>query len=183
MRTAEGLTSSLSGNSIASPDPCRTCCEHWTPFASSGLNLSRSPKSLDTATPAGRMVFTVLGAVAELERSLIVERVKAGLRNARAKGKRLGRPRKVLPDSRIASLRARGCSWRTIARQIGASARTCRRAWQKASWVSFAPSSDALPGASGCALAPRVHCNPQRAGNRRPECATCHFREIKRGKV
>ena len=48
-------------------------------------------ESLDTSTPAGRMVFTVLGAVAELERSLIAERVRAGLRNARAKGKRLGR--------------------------------------------------------------------------------------------
>jgi DNA invertase Pin-like site-specific DNA recombinase len=41
---------------------------------------------------AGKMVFTVLGAVAELERALIVERVKAGMRNARAKGKRIGRP-------------------------------------------------------------------------------------------
>ena len=40
------------------------------------------------------MIFTVLGAVAELERSLIAERVRAGLRNARAKGKRLGRPTK-----------------------------------------------------------------------------------------
>ena len=50
---------------------------------------------MDTSTPAGKMVFTVLGAVAELERSLIVERVKAGLRNAKAKGKVLGRPRKV----------------------------------------------------------------------------------------
>jgi resolvase-like protein len=46
--------------------------------------------SVDTTTPAGKMVFTVSGAVAKLERSLIVERVKAGLRNARAKGKRLG---------------------------------------------------------------------------------------------
>jgi DNA invertase Pin-like site-specific DNA recombinase len=96
-----------------------------------GIEFVSLSESLDTATPAGRMVFTVLGAVAELERSLIVERVKAGLRNARAKGKRLGRPRKVLPDARIASLRARGCSWRTIARQIGCSARTARRAGQK----------------------------------------------------
>jgi len=45
---------------------------------------------MDTSTPAGKMVFTVLGVVAELERSLIVERVRAGIRNARAKGKRLG---------------------------------------------------------------------------------------------
>jgi len=47
-------------------------------------------QQMDTSTPAGKMVFTVLGAVAELERSLIVERVKAGLRNTRAKGQALG---------------------------------------------------------------------------------------------
>jgi DNA invertase Pin-like site-specific DNA recombinase len=65
------------------------------------------------------MVFTVLGAVAELERSLIVERVKAGLRNARAKGKRLGRPRKVLDVARIAALRAQGVGWKRIAAELG----------------------------------------------------------------
>ena len=54
------------------------------------------------------MIFTVLGAVAELECSLISERVRAGLRNARAKGKKLGRPRKVLDSSRIAALRRSG---------------------------------------------------------------------------
>ena len=101
-------------------------------FQSLGIEFVSLTEGVDTSTPMGKMVFTVLGAVAELERSLIVERVKAGLRNARAKGKRLGRPRKVIPDSRIASLRARGCTWRTIARQIGCSARTARRAWQKA---------------------------------------------------
>jgi DNA invertase Pin-like site-specific DNA recombinase len=101
-------------------------------FQALGIEFVSLTEGVDTSTPAGKMIFTVLGAVAELERSLIVERVKAGLRNARAKGKRLGRPRKVLPDSRIASLRARGCSWRTIARQIGCSARTARRSWQKA---------------------------------------------------
>jgi DNA invertase Pin-like site-specific DNA recombinase len=102
-------------------------------FQSLGIEFISLTEGIDTSTPVGRMVFTILGSVAELERSLIVERVKAGLRNARAKGKRLGRPRKILPDSRIASLRARGCSWRTIARQVGASARTCRRAGQKPS--------------------------------------------------
>lgn len=56
-------------------------------------NFVSLSESVDTSTPAGKMVFTVLGAVAELERSLIAERVKAGLRNARAKGKQLGRPR------------------------------------------------------------------------------------------
>jgi DNA invertase Pin-like site-specific DNA recombinase len=68
------------------------------------------------------MVFTVLGAVAELERSLIVERVKAGLRNARAKGKRLGRPRTILDAKRIATLRAQGVGWKRIVAGLGVGA-------------------------------------------------------------
>jgi DNA invertase Pin-like site-specific DNA recombinase len=61
-------------------------------FRSLGIEFVSLSEAIDTTTPAGKMVFTVLGAVAELERSLIGERVKAGLRNAKAKGKRLGRP-------------------------------------------------------------------------------------------
>jgi DNA invertase Pin-like site-specific DNA recombinase len=76
---------------------------------------------VDTTTPTGKMVFTVLGAVAELERSLIVERVKAGLRNARAKGKMLGRPRVTVDAARIGRLRAQGYSLREIATEIGCS--------------------------------------------------------------
>ena len=67
------------------------------------------------------MIFTVLGAVAELERSLIAERVRAGLRNARAKGKRLGRPPMVLDRAQIARLRAQGRSIREIAAELGCS--------------------------------------------------------------
>ena len=77
-------------------------------FNALGVAFVSLSESLDTSTPAGRMVFTVLGAVAELERSLIAERVKAGLRNARAKGKQLGRPRIIVDAARIASLRAQG---------------------------------------------------------------------------
>jgi DNA invertase Pin-like site-specific DNA recombinase len=61
-------------------------------FRSLGIDFISFSEQLDTSTPTGKMVFTVLGAVAELERSLIVERVRAGMRNARAKGKRIGRP-------------------------------------------------------------------------------------------
>src|SRR5579863_2123860 len=61
-------------------------------FRSLGIEFVSLSEAIDTMTPAGKMVFTVLGAVAELERSLIGERVKAGLRNAKAKGTRLGRP-------------------------------------------------------------------------------------------
>jgi DNA invertase Pin-like site-specific DNA recombinase len=61
-------------------------------FNSLGIAFVSLSESIDTSTPAGKMVFTVLGAVAELERSLIGERVRAGLRNAKAKGISLGRP-------------------------------------------------------------------------------------------
>jgi DNA invertase Pin-like site-specific DNA recombinase len=80
-----------------------------------GTEFVSLSEQMDTSIPTGKMVFTFLGAVAELERSLIAECVKAGLRNARAKGKRLGRPRKVLDASRIAALREAGLGWRTVA--------------------------------------------------------------------
>lgn len=75
------------------------------------------------------MVFAVLGAVAELERSLIVERVKAGLRNAKAKGKRLCRPRVIVDTRRIATLRASGYSWSQIAERTGWTKGTVQRAF------------------------------------------------------
>ena len=61
-------------------------------FSALGIGFVSLREQIDTSTPTGKMVFTILGSVAELERSLIGERVKAGLRNAKAKGKRLGRP-------------------------------------------------------------------------------------------
>lgn len=98
-------------------------------FNSLGINFVSLSESIDTATPAGKMVFTVLGAVAELERSLIVERVKAGLRNAKAKGKRLGRPRVILDATKIGRLRASGASWAAICRETGFSKGTAQRAF------------------------------------------------------
>jgi len=90
-------------------------------FNALGIAFVSLSEQVDTTTPAGRMIFTVLGAVAELERSLIAERVRAGLRNARAKGKRLGRPPVSVDTARIASLRASGQSWPQIARELGVS--------------------------------------------------------------
>jgi DNA invertase Pin-like site-specific DNA recombinase len=90
-------------------------------FNALGIAFVSLSEQIDTSTPTGKLVFTVLGAVAELERSLIAERVKAGLRNAKAKGKVLGRPRKKLDASRIASLRAAGASWRDVAGELGVS--------------------------------------------------------------
>src|ERR1700682_1822723 len=62
--------------------------------------------NLALSTPSGRLMFQIIGAMAEFERSLIVERVRAGMRNARAKGRRLGRPRVTVDARKIAALRS-----------------------------------------------------------------------------
>jgi DNA invertase Pin-like site-specific DNA recombinase len=96
-----------------------------------GIEFVSLTEGVDTSTPAGKMVFIVLGAVAELERSLIVERVKAGLRNARARGKRLGRPRVAVDARRVAALRAEGHGWKKIARELGCGVSTVLRVAQE----------------------------------------------------
>lgn len=96
-------------------------------FQTLGIEFVSLSEQMDTSTPTGKMVFTVLGAVAELERSLIIERVKAGLRNARAKGKKLGRPRKAVDTGRIAALRVQGLSLRAIASELGIGLATLHR--------------------------------------------------------
>jgi DNA invertase Pin-like site-specific DNA recombinase len=118
-------------------------------FNALGIQFVSLTEQIDTSTPAGRMVFTVLGAVAELERSLIVERVKAGLRNARAKGKRLGRPRVHVEPARIASLRAQGLSWAKTAERLGIGEGTAIRAAQRAAKIpAVAPPATPLLSAA-----------------------------------
>jgi DNA invertase Pin-like site-specific DNA recombinase len=96
-------------------------------FGALGIEFVSLSEQMDTSTPTGKMVFTVLGAVAELERSLIAERVKAGLRNARAKGKRLGRPPRNFDSTRIKALRSQGLSWRAVAKELGVGVGTLYR--------------------------------------------------------
>lgn len=98
-------------------------------FKALGVEFVSLSEQVDTSTPTGKMIFTVLGAVAELERSLIAERVKAGLRNAQAKGKRLGRPRVVVDAARIGALRAHGRSWREITTEMAISKGSAQRAF------------------------------------------------------
>src|ERR1022692_3513627 len=100
-------------------------------FRALGIEFISIHEGVDTSTPNGRLVFGIFASIAEFERELIRDRVKSGLRNARAKGKRLGRPRKIVDAARIGRLRAQGVSWRKIARQMECSARTARRAGQK----------------------------------------------------
>lgn len=87
--------------------------------------------NLDLSTPSGRLMFHVIGAMAEFEKSLIQERVKAGLRNARAKGKRIGRPRVYVDCRQVRSLRTQGVSWRMIAKQMGVGTPTLFRALER----------------------------------------------------
>jgi DNA invertase Pin-like site-specific DNA recombinase len=106
-------------------------------FRSLGIEFVSLSEAVDTTTPAGKMVFTVLGSVAELERSLIGERVRAGLRNAKAKGTRLGRPPlRELSSAEIKQLRRDKRRARTsfslLAKRYGVSVWTafqlCKRA-------------------------------------------------------
>jgi DNA invertase Pin-like site-specific DNA recombinase len=84
--------------------------------------------NLDLSTASGRLMFHIIGAMAQFERSLIQERVRAGLRNARCKGTRLGRPKLVLDATRIAALRSQGLSWASVATKLGVGEATVRRA-------------------------------------------------------
>jgi len=84
--------------------------------------------NLDLSTPSGRLMFQIIGAMAEFERSLIQERVRAGLRNAKLKGKTLGRPPLAVDHDRIARLRASGASIREIAAQLEVSTATVHKA-------------------------------------------------------
>src|SRR6201987_4943429 len=82
--------------------------------------------NLDLSTPSGRLMFQIIGAMAEFERSLIQERVRAGLRNAKLRGKTLGRPRRIVNGDEMARLREQGASFREIAEAVGASPGTVR---------------------------------------------------------
>ncbi len=92
-----------------------------------GVTFASLKDNLDLSTPSGRLMFGIIAAMAEFERSLIQERVKAGLSHARRSGKTLGRPRRIVDAARIARMRAEGQSLRTIAEQIGIGYGTARK--------------------------------------------------------
>jgi DNA invertase Pin-like site-specific DNA recombinase len=102
-------------------------------FESLNIAFVSLSDNLDLSTASGRLMFQIIGSMAEFERALIQERVKAGIRNARAKGKRIGRPRVAVDAARIAALRASGLSWPSIAREMGVSVGTVYQAAQKLS--------------------------------------------------
>lgn len=93
-------------------------------FQALGVDFVSLGESVDTSTPMGKMIFTVLGAVAELERSLIKERVAMGLERARKEGKPHGRPRRIFDRDKAQILRDEGKSLREIGRILGVSKST-----------------------------------------------------------
>jgi DNA invertase Pin-like site-specific DNA recombinase len=75
-------------------------------FRTLGIGFVSCTEAIDTSLPHGEMLFQIIGAIAQWERSLIVERVRAGLQHARSEGKRLGRPPlRVLKPKDISELR------------------------------------------------------------------------------
>lgn len=84
-------------------------------FSAFGIDFISYTQNIDTTTATGRLFYHVIGSFAEFEREMIVERAKAGLANARAKGKTLGRPKDRSAESRIIALHKKGLSLRAIA--------------------------------------------------------------------
>lgn len=83
-------------------------------FKNLGVDFLSFQENIDTSSPMGEFVFTIFGALAQMEREIIVERVKSGLRRAVTNGKQLGRPRVECNFAEVVRLRAEGCSLRQI---------------------------------------------------------------------
>ena len=96
-------------------------------FRSLNVNFISFQEQFDTSTPIGQAMFTIIGAMAQLERDIIRERVRAGLAVAKARGTRLGRPSVQVNAQELTSLKTSGLSLHEIARQLRCSRSTVRR--------------------------------------------------------
>ena len=97
-------------------------------FRALGIDFISYTENVDTTTPSGQLLFHIMGAVAQFERDLIAERVRAGIAHARALGKHIGRPRAEIDVAQVRSQRAQGKSLRQIARVLSVPVSRVRRA-------------------------------------------------------
>jgi DNA invertase Pin-like site-specific DNA recombinase len=97
-------------------------------FNALGIDFISLTEGVDTTTPAGQLLFHIVGAVAQFERDLIAERVRAGMAHARAMGKHIGRPRAKVDLEAVRSLRLQGKSLRVIATTLNIPVSRVRRA-------------------------------------------------------
>jgi DNA invertase Pin-like site-specific DNA recombinase len=97
-------------------------------FSSIGIDFVSYTEGVDTTTPSGQLLFHIVGAVAQFERDLIAERVRAGLAHAKAMGKHIGRPRAAVDVDAVRGLRSNGESLRNIAKTLGIPVSRVRRA-------------------------------------------------------
>jgi len=88
-------------------------------FKNLGIDFVSFQENIDTSSPLGSAIFTIISAVAQLERDIIAERVKAGLRRARENGKKLGRPKVKVDLDQVKALHSQGYSTRAIAQELG----------------------------------------------------------------
>jgi DNA invertase Pin-like site-specific DNA recombinase len=96
-------------------------------FKHLGIDFCSYQENLDTSTPLGQAMFTIVSAVAQLERDILIERVQAGLRKARSIGKRIGRPRSPVDTKKLLELKAKGLPVRSIGKLLGISSATVSR--------------------------------------------------------
>lgn len=99
-------------------------------------------ENIDTTTSGGRLMFHMMAALAEFERALISERTRAGIEEARAQGRRIGRPATLTENAIGAALWAvavEGMTMLDVADRFGVSARTLRRHFGRARQAGIAP--------------------------------------------
>lgn len=97
-------------------------------FRALGIDFISFTEGVDTTTPSGELLFHIMGAVAQFERDLIAERVRAGIAHARAMGKRIGRPRADIDVEQARHLRSQGHSLRKVAQVLDVPVSRVRRA-------------------------------------------------------
>ena len=100
-------------------------------FGALGIDFVSYTEGVDTTTPSGRLLFHMVGAVAQFERDLIAERVRAGIAHAKAIGKRIGRPPAAIDVEQVRSLRDQNLSLRKIAKTLNIPVSRVRRGLMK----------------------------------------------------